>query len=176
MAAPGWRWAKAVSDCPLTKRQLQVALLEMDGLTRKQVAARLGVAYSTVRNHMHDAYVATGVTGRGQLFALILQEGWGPPATVDYKPPSEARGRHDMNWRPTAAGRLYLDAFDTLLRRRDAASAEAMSLALDLMCWERGVRVPRIPFEAADVVERVDAMLLGIARGLARDVYGGPAA
>jgi len=165
-----------VSACPLTKRQLELALLMMDGLMRKQAAAQLGMKYSTACTLLSRAYRRAGVGGKGQLFALIAQEGWGPPVIVDYMPAADARHRANAAWRPTAAQRLYLDAFDRLLARRDVASAAAMDLAFRLMCWERGVHVRRIAFDAADVSDRVDAMLLGIARGVTRPIPDGLAA
>ena len=163
-------------DCPLSARQYEVVLLAMRGLETKQIAVSLGITVSTVRSHLFEARKTLGLTGqgRGALMALMLNRGWVDPAGVAPEVASYSTWlsatKRDLDWRPSAAQRCYLTAFDRLLRRRDPVSAAALDLAFRLMCWEAGSPIPRPTFDPDAVVDRVDAMLLGLARGLMRQI------
>jgi DNA-binding CsgD family transcriptional regulator len=48
----------------LTRRQAQIALLLVDGLTNEQIAKRLGIAPGTVRKHLEGVFERMGVPSR----------------------------------------------------------------------------------------------------------------
>ena len=52
---------------PLTRRELEIALLAGAGLSSKAVAERLVVSVRTVDNHLQHAYAKLGVTNRAEL-------------------------------------------------------------------------------------------------------------
>ncbi|MGA8682481.1 MAG: AAA family ATPase [Acidimicrobiales bacterium] len=60
LAPPG-----AQSD--LSAREQEVALLAAEGLTSRQIAARLFVSARTVDNHLQRVYLKLGISGRGAL-------------------------------------------------------------------------------------------------------------
>ena len=60
---------------PLTKRQLQIALLVADGLSCVEIAARLNITAKTVEYHRNEAYKATGVTHTALLVRYLIREG-----------------------------------------------------------------------------------------------------
>lgn len=55
----------------LTDRERQVVFAVTQGLSFKQVAQNVGVAPSTVANHLYRVYRKLGVSGRGQLADLV---------------------------------------------------------------------------------------------------------
>lgn len=61
----------------LTGREDQVARLAAAGLTSRAVAERLGVSVRTVDNHLRRAYRKLGVSGRGDLAAVLGTTGLG---------------------------------------------------------------------------------------------------
>ena len=48
----------------LTARERQVLALAADGLTRREIAARLGISEATVKVHLGSAYRKTGTDSR----------------------------------------------------------------------------------------------------------------
>jgi len=60
---------------PLTPREMEVLELLSDGLSNKEVAVRLGVALSTVKNHVHNLLTKMGVGRRGEAVKLAYQQG-----------------------------------------------------------------------------------------------------
>jgi DNA-binding CsgD family transcriptional regulator len=52
---------------PLTSREWEIALLAADGITSKEIAAKLFVSTRTVESHLQRVYRKLGVTGRDQL-------------------------------------------------------------------------------------------------------------
>jgi len=54
----------------LTRREQQVALLIVRGLSNKEVARELGVSHGTVKLHVHRIFQKTGVRNR---YSLIIQ-------------------------------------------------------------------------------------------------------
>lgn len=60
-------------DFRLTPAEAQVALALADGCKPVQIAARLGVARSTVVFHLSNIFQKTGTTRQAELVALILQ-------------------------------------------------------------------------------------------------------
>ena len=60
----------------LTAREREVLLMAA-GHTSAQIASRLGVAVSTVNNHLANAYAKLGIAGRRELVALLGGKLWG---------------------------------------------------------------------------------------------------
>ena len=57
----------ALPGTALTAREREAALLVAEGLTDRQVAARMGVSERTVHAHLRAAYVKTGTPNRAGL-------------------------------------------------------------------------------------------------------------
>lgn len=78
--------AEDVASCAgLTQREFQVALHAARGLRSAEVAARLGIATSTVKVHLGRALAKLGADGRAELAALFHGHGAGgrlPPSDV----------------------------------------------------------------------------------------------
>ncbi|MFN8019530.1 MAG: helix-turn-helix transcriptional regulator [Acidimicrobiales bacterium] len=55
------------SVVPLTPREREIALLVADGLSSKEVAARLYLSARTVSNHLQNAYAKLGISKRSEL-------------------------------------------------------------------------------------------------------------
>ncbi|MEJ2711407.1 MAG: helix-turn-helix transcriptional regulator [Anaerolineales bacterium] len=56
----------------LTRRQLQVAHMMADGLTREDVAEQLDISPNTVLAHMHNLYQRTGADDYDEAIELAL--------------------------------------------------------------------------------------------------------
>lgn len=54
----------------LTERELEIVALLEEGLTNKQIARRLGIATTTVRNHVHRILEKLGARTRGEAAAM----------------------------------------------------------------------------------------------------------
>lgn len=67
-AAPG-------PDYSLTKREIEILELLVDGLTMSQIAGRLIVSYHTVDNHLRNIYEKLHVHTRSSAVAKALREG-----------------------------------------------------------------------------------------------------
>jgi DNA-binding CsgD family transcriptional regulator len=115
----GRRRTGSLLDRPLSPRQREVATTLMCGLTYKQADGRIGISPSTVRTHAHAAYERLAVTNLSQACVVMIRQGWTDPGELlpDYRgAPYTMRRRRGL---PSPAQRLYLDAFDRLLRDRD---------------------------------------------------------
>lgn len=55
----------------LTQRELQIARLLDDGLTNKEIAARLHISAATARNHVHNILERLGVKTRSRAAAVV---------------------------------------------------------------------------------------------------------
>jgi DNA-binding NarL/FixJ family response regulator len=62
---------------PLTPRELEIAVLVAQGLSSKDVAARLFVSARTVSNHLQSAYTKLGITKRSELADALGRLGEG---------------------------------------------------------------------------------------------------
>lgn len=60
---------------PLTARETQIVALIAEGLSNKEIGARLGIAEKTVRVHMTHILDKMGATDRTQLLIIALQRG-----------------------------------------------------------------------------------------------------
>jgi DNA-binding NarL/FixJ family response regulator len=58
---------------PLTVRQQQIARLLADGLSNKEIARRLVLGTSTVKNHVHEILDRLNVSSRAQVAARVQQ-------------------------------------------------------------------------------------------------------
>jgi two-component system, NarL family, nitrate/nitrite response regulator NarL len=63
----------AGAHAELTARERSIVTLIDDGLSNKQIAARLGIEVSTVKNHVHHVLEKLGVTRRSQAAAHLRQ-------------------------------------------------------------------------------------------------------
>jgi DNA-binding NarL/FixJ family response regulator len=61
--------ARCAAD-PLTKRELEVLGLLLEGWRNQDIAERLGLSQSTVKNHVYNLYQKTGVANRVELSSL----------------------------------------------------------------------------------------------------------
>lgn len=61
----------------LTTRQKQVLRGTCDGLTDRQIASRLGVSYSAVRNHFQALFIKLNARTKSQMvFHFMLHQGY----------------------------------------------------------------------------------------------------
>ena len=63
----------------LTPREIEIVRLIVDGLRTPAIAARLNVAESTVKTHLHNAYDKLGLRGRAALIAYARKSSWQVP-------------------------------------------------------------------------------------------------
>jgi len=64
------RWAEDISK-RLTRREREVALLIVDGLTSKQIASRLELSEGTVKLHLHAVFQKLGVSKRSDMVVML---------------------------------------------------------------------------------------------------------
>jgi DNA-binding CsgD family transcriptional regulator len=62
---------QGVRTNPLTKRELEVARLAAEGLSSREIAARLYLSARTVENHLQRSYEKLGVKGRDELATAL---------------------------------------------------------------------------------------------------------
>lgn len=60
---------------PLSPRELEIVRLVADGLTNKEVGARLFITEGTVKNHVHNALQKLGLENRIQAAAWVVRQG-----------------------------------------------------------------------------------------------------
>ncbi|MFV0426922.1 MAG: response regulator transcription factor [Beutenbergiaceae bacterium] len=77
-AAPISRRTRFVTDLDLTPRQAEVADLLVQGLRIREVAARLGISFSTASTHLEHIYARLGTNNRARAIAVLLGDD-GPP-------------------------------------------------------------------------------------------------
>jgi DNA-binding NarL/FixJ family response regulator len=65
----------ATTTATLTPRETDVLSLLLAGWSVKQVAARLGIALQTTKNHIHHLMVKTGSASREEVYAWAQQHG-----------------------------------------------------------------------------------------------------
>jgi DNA-binding CsgD family transcriptional regulator len=69
---PSMPYEQPVDDWAWTPREREIARLVADGLTNRQIAARLGITPDTVKKHLTNALLKADCTNRTQL-ALVWQ-------------------------------------------------------------------------------------------------------
>ena len=72
----------------LTARERQILLLIDEGLSNKEIAARLSIEVATVKNHVHSLLTKMQVNTRGQAAARL---GWPPASPAPSAPGSRTR-------------------------------------------------------------------------------------
>jgi DNA-binding CsgD family transcriptional regulator len=60
---------------PLTKREIEVLALLLDGWRNQDIAERLGLSPNTVKNHVYNLYQKTGAANRVELAGLGVSSG-----------------------------------------------------------------------------------------------------
>ncbi len=76
-AQPGLGSAAAGSDMALTRRETEILQLVADGLSNKEIAARLVITEGTVKNHVHNALEKLHFENRIQAAAYVVRQGLG---------------------------------------------------------------------------------------------------
>jgi predicted ATPase/DNA-binding CsgD family transcriptional regulator len=66
--------ATGIAGTPLTRREQQVAELVAEGLSNKDIAARLVIAQRTAESHVEHILAKLGLTKRAQLAAWVIQQ------------------------------------------------------------------------------------------------------
>jgi two-component system response regulator DesR len=79
----GKRWIDAevsaaamIDDCPLTDRELDALRLTTEGLSVREISARLHLASGTVRNYLSSAMQKTGGSSRHAAARMARERGW----------------------------------------------------------------------------------------------------
>src|SRR5690606_7439025 len=67
----------------LTRRQAEVAVLLVDGLTTESIAKRLVISAGTVRTHLDGIFRRLGVSSRAAVVGRLLAGSGGDPSTRD---------------------------------------------------------------------------------------------
>ena len=71
LRAAGARIPRAVSGAALTAQEERIAALVVEGLSNKEIAARLVVSTKTVEGHLRNVFEKLGVTSRTQLARAV---------------------------------------------------------------------------------------------------------
>lgn len=70
------------ANCELSKREWDVAMLAIRGLSNGEIATELSISVDTVKSHVRTAYERTGVRNRTELAILTYRRGWLPADLV----------------------------------------------------------------------------------------------
>jgi two-component system response regulator DesR len=68
--------AAMMDDCPLTERELEVLRLTVDGLSVREMGARLHLAAGTVRNYLSAAMQKTNTSSRHEAARAARERNW----------------------------------------------------------------------------------------------------
>lgn len=104
--------SSVTSPVRLSRRELEIARLVADGLTNREVAARLFISERTVDGHLEHVREKLGVTSRAQVAAWVVREAE-QPAVAQPAPrlPTTAKStwqRIPRRWLWLAAGALVI--------------------------------------------------------------------
>ena len=80
MATLARQRSSGLPDARLTERELEVAGLIVEGLSNKQIARRLVIKVSTVKNHVHNILEKLSVSSRGEAAARLRGRVVGSPS------------------------------------------------------------------------------------------------
>lgn len=91
----------------LSEREREITALVTEGLTNREIAARLFLSHNTIKVHLRNIFTKTGVASRTELSMMAVQEGWVTlPGAAD---PASARTANTRE-----AGQASLDRDDEL--------------------------------------------------------------
>lgn len=79
-------------DWALTPAEADVAAFTIKGFTIAEIAALRGSAEGTVKTHLNAIYRKAGVSGRGQLVSLLIEDLLGGPLATGGTPPAGRAG------------------------------------------------------------------------------------
>ncbi len=144
----------------LTPRQREIVLLLAEGLVPKQIAARLGIAWSTVRQHCHAAYGRLGVVNAAQAVRIV--------APLHHE--ELERELHVLRGELTSL-RMLNRAFDAYLAG-DWDAAGALHKCAQLVLAEHGIEAR----EGSSHHEACDRILKTMGRGILRQLRSRSAA
>ena len=68
--------AEGGSEGVLSARELEILLLAAQGLSNRQIAARVHLAEGTVKRHLHNTYTKMEVGSRGEAVRKALHDEW----------------------------------------------------------------------------------------------------
>jgi DNA-binding NarL/FixJ family response regulator len=68
--------ASALSDCPLTAREMEVLRLIVDGLSNPEIAEQLTITKATAKAHVHSILQKLCVDDRTQAAVLAMRQGY----------------------------------------------------------------------------------------------------
>jgi DNA-binding NarL/FixJ family response regulator len=86
----------------LSRREAEVMDLVADGLSNREVAARLFISEKTVKNHVNSLFAKLGVTTRSQAIVRWLQQGPDPGSAVGPAGRGPRMGPRTLGARPAA--------------------------------------------------------------------------
>ena len=67
-------WADPTERSPLNSRETEVLRYLIQGLANKEIAGRMGISESTVKNTFQQLFAKMGVRSRSQLVRAALEE------------------------------------------------------------------------------------------------------
>jgi len=67
--------SKAHKPCPLTKRELEIVQLIVQGQNTADISERLDIGNQTVKNHIHHIFIKLGVSDRLELALYAIHNG-----------------------------------------------------------------------------------------------------
>lgn len=70
-----WVVGRRKYGAPLSPREREIARWIVVGLSRQQIAQRLGISDETVKTHLRNIYSKLGITSRYALAAYVLSNG-----------------------------------------------------------------------------------------------------
>ncbi len=81
---------RAQEEPVITRRELEILQLAAEGLSNKQIGARLWITEGTVKSHVHNAFDKLGLDNRVQAASYVVSHGLARRPQHD--PPSLSRG------------------------------------------------------------------------------------
>ncbi len=71
----------APNSCPLSKREMEVLDLVVQGQTNREIAYNLEISTRTVQFHLNSIFNKTGVSSRTEAATLAVRRGWLPASS-----------------------------------------------------------------------------------------------
>ena len=63
-----------ISRYHLSPREIEICFLVCKGLTDREIASVLGIAFSTVRTHLKHIFIKIDATNRSELISILFEE------------------------------------------------------------------------------------------------------